>query len=305
MGFLCDISSNQIRNIFNVAPLTANQHSITSPNQLSIIIIEKGAGLALFNQHAISIATPTIVFLNETETLSFSYVSHITGKIISFHPKALKEYFTLENVRIFDHFFSVEDIKHTLNLSIFFNRFENYNGYISTSEPVVKHLTRLLDAITTVKDQPSLLSLRLCDFMAYVQTLVKMHSLLSHALIAETSLEVKDVVLYLHNNYNQKITIPQLSRYFHVNRTTLSNRFFEATGETIITYINKYRINFAAVLLRESTLSISEITDEVGFNDTAYFAKLFKKIMHHTPSGYRQRYYALTQSLIHNEETKP
>ena len=126
--------------------------------------------------------------------------------------------------------------------------------------------------------------------------------ILSESLITETSFEVKDVLLYLHNNYKQKITIPDLSRHFHVNRTTLSDRFYEATGETIITYLNKHRINLSAIFLRESTLSISDIADEVGFNDTAYFAKLFRKYMHHTPSGYRQRYYALSQ--LHKVDEK-
>ncbi len=304
MGFLYSISPNQIYNNFNIAPLITDMHLIEHHDRLSIIIIEKGMGSALINEQAISINAPMIIFLNETERLRLSPKSNITGRVISFHPNALKEYFTLENVRTLDHSFSVEDIKHTMSLSIFFKRFKNYNGYISTSEPVLKHLAKLLDMISPVQDQPTLLSLRLCEFIAYLQTLVKTYSLLSNALIAETSFEVKDVLLYLHNNHKQKITIPQLSRHFHVNRTTLSNRFFEATGETIITYLNKHRINLSAILLRESTLSISDIADEVGFNDTAYFAKLFKKIMHHTPSGYRQRYYALTQVHKLDQQTE-
>ena len=126
------------------------------------------------------------------------------------------------------------------------------------------------------------------------------HLSVSNAIIAETSFEVKDVLLYLHDNCKHKITIPKLSKQFHVNRTTLSDRFFEATGETIITYLNKYRINLAAIMLRETNYSISNIAEEVGFNDTAYFAKLFKKYMLHTPSGYRQHYVSLCH--IHTTE---
>ena len=48
-------------------------------------------------------------------------------------------------------------------------------------------------------------------------------------------------------------------------------------------------------MLRESNYSISDIAEKVGFNDTAYFAKLFKKYMLHTPSGYRQQYVTLCQ----------
>lgn len=296
MGFLYNLSPNQICTNFNVAPLITDIHPIEYPDQLSIIVIEKGKGLAFVNERPISINTPTIIFLNETEKLHLSFPSSLVGKIISFHPSALRVHFTLENIRTFDHSFSVEDIKYTLSLSIFFNRSKSYNGSISTSEPVLKHIAKLVDMMIAIGDQPTLLAARLCDFMVYLQALVKTQSLLSQTLIAETSFEITDVLLYLHNNHKQKITIPQLSKHFHVNRTTLSNCFFEATGETIITYLNKHRITLSAILLRESTLSISEIADEVGFNDTAYFAKLFKKIMHHTPSDYRQHYYSLTKA---------
>lgn len=304
MGFLYDFSPNQLCTNFNVTPLTTDIGLLDYPNRLSIIIIEKGRGLAFVNERPIPINTPTIIFLNEAEKLHLSFPSALVGKIISFHPSALRVNFTLENIRTFDHSFSVEDIKYTLSLSIFFNRCNSYNGAISTSEPVLKHIAKLIDMMVAIKEQPTLLAPRLCDFMVYLQTLVKTQSLLSQTLIAETSFEITDVLLYLHNHHKEKITIPELSKHFHVNRTTLSNCFFEATGETIITYLNKHRINLAAILLRESTLSISEIADEVGFNDTAYFAKLFKKIMHHTPSDYRNRYYALTKSYSFHHETE-
>lgn len=243
-----------------------------------------------------------IICLNETERLHFTSASNLMGKVISFHPNVIKDYFTLENIRTLDHSFSVEDIRYIMSLSIFFRRSKNYAGHLSTSEPVLKHLNKLLETILGVAEQPLLLSLRLSELLTYIEHLVKTYSILSESLITETSFEVKDVLLYLHNNYKQKITIPDLSRHFHVNRTTLSDRFYEATGETIITYLNKHRINLSAIFLRESTLSISDIADEVGFNDTAYFAKLFRKYMHHTPSGYRQRYYALSQ--LHKVDEK-
>ncbi len=302
MGFLDSISPNHISSNFNIKSLNINTHLLGCCNRLSVVIIEKGIGSVLINEQVISIASPMIICLNETERLHFTSASNLMGKVISFHPSVIKDYFTLENIRTLDHSFSVEDIRYIMSLSIFFRRSKNYAGHLSTSEPVLKHLNKLLETILGVAEQPLLLSLRLSELLTYIEHLVKTYSILSESLIAETSFEVKDVLLYLHNNYKQKITIPDLSRHFHVNRTTLSDRFYEATGETIITYLNKHRINLSAILLRESTLSISDIADEVGFNDTAYFAKLFRKYMHHTPSGYRQRYYALSQ--LHKVDEK-
>ena len=57
-------------------------------------------------------------------------------------------------------------------------------------------------------------------------------------------------------------------------------------------------------MLRETNHSISVIAEEVGFNDTAYFAKLFKKYMLHTPSGYRQHYFSLCQVHMGDEPTE-
>ncbi len=302
MGFLDSISPNHISSNFNIKSLNINTHLLGCCNRLSVVIIEKGIGSVLINEQVISIASPMIICLNETERLHFTSASNLMGKVISFHPNVIKDYFTLENIRTLDHSFSVEDIRYIMSLSIFFRRSKNYAGHLSTSEPVLKHLNKLLETILGVAEQPLLLSLRLSELLTYIEHLVKTYSILSESLIAETSFEVKDVLLYLHNNYKQKITIPDLSRHFHVNRTTLSDRFYEATGETIITYLNKHRINLSAILLRESTLSVSDIADEVGFNDTAYFAKLFRKYMHHTPSGYRQRYYALSQ--LHKVDEK-
>ncbi|ADZ82760.1 helix-turn-helix domain-containing protein [Cellulosilyticum lentocellum] len=302
MGFLDSISPNHISSNFNIKSLNINTHLLGCCNRLSVVIIEKGIGSVLINEQVISIASPMIICLNETERLHFTSASNLMGKVISFHPNVIKDYFTLENIRTLDHSFSVEDIRYIMSLSIFFRRSKNYAGHLSTSEPVLKHLNKLLETILGVAEQPLLLSLRLSELLTYIEHLVKTYSILSESLITETSFEVKDVLLYLHNNYKQKITIPDLSRHFHVNRTTLSDRFYEATGETIITYLNKHRINLSAIFLRESTLSISDIADEVGFNDTAYFAKLFRKYMHHTPSGYRQRYYALSQ--LHKVDEK-
>lgn len=302
MGFLDSISPNHISSNFNIKSLNINTHLLGCCNRLSVVIIEKGIGSVLINEQVISIASPMIICLNETERLHFTSASNLMGKVISFHPNVIKDYFTLENIRTLDHSFSVEDIRYIMSLSIFFRRSKNYAGHLSTSEPVLKHLNKLLETILGVAEQPLLLSLRLSELLTYIEHLVKTYSILSESLITETSFEVKDVLLYLHNNYKQKITIPDLSKHFHVNRTTLSDRFYEATGETIITYLNKHRINLSAIFLRESTLSISDIADEVGFNDTAYFAKLFRKYMHHTPSGYRQRYYALSQ--LHKVDEK-
>lgn len=75
-----------------------------------------------------------------------------------------------------------------------------------------------------------------------------------------------------------------------MNRTTLSEKFNRLVGETIITYINKLRVNIATTLLRDTRVPISEIMEIVGFNDSSYFFMTFKIYKGQSPKEYRDEY---------------
>jgi AraC family L-rhamnose operon regulatory protein RhaS len=101
---------------------------------------------------------------------------------------------------------------------------------------------------------------------------------------------VVDVIYYLQAYYNKKITIEGLAEMFHTNRTTLLTNFKEYTGESINQYLIKLRINMAATFLRDTELSVDEICERTGFHDISYFSKVFKKVLHYTPTQYRKVY---------------
>lgn len=102
--------------------------------------------------------------------------------------------------------------------------------------------------------------------------------------------EINQILLYLYNNYDKKITITELTKIFNMNRTTLSKKFKDVVGESIITYLNKVRINMAAIMLRDTELPIAEIMDRVGFVDATHFLRTFKKYIKFTPKEYRNKF---------------
>ncbi|MDD6770863.1 MAG: AraC family transcriptional regulator [Inconstantimicrobium porci] len=81
-----------------------------------------------------------------------------------------------------------------------------------------------------------------------------------------------------------------MTKKFNMNRTTLSEKFNRLVGETIITYINKLRVNIATTLLRDTRVPISEIMEIVGFNDSSYFFRTFKIYKGQSPKEYRDEY---------------
>nr|WP_302598584.1 AraC family transcriptional regulator [uncultured Cellulosilyticum sp.] len=298
MDFVSRFAPSNVPFKYSLEVIEGNRfpYHIKYTDRFSIVIIEKGHGKCTINDSHLTLISPMVLCINETEHLCITSGKDFRGKVLSFHPSILNASFNFETVRYFDHNFSADDIETALKLSVFFTRTDNYIGQVKSSEPALLQLQKYLTLLEKNNATNYGVNTPIYSIITYIGHLVKINELLSKSIISTASLEMHDVLLYLHNNYKEKITIPQLSKKFHVNRTTLSDRFYEATGETIITYLNKQRINMATIMLRDTTLSISDIASDVGFNDTAYFAKLFKKYIHHTPSEYRQRY----QSLNHN-----
>lgn len=101
---------------------------------------------------------------------------------------------------------------------------------------------------------------------------------------------VVEVIYYLQSFYTGKITIEMLSEVFHTNRTTLLTEFKRCTGKTINQYLAILRVKMSSTLLRDTELTIEEISERCGFQNSSYFSKFFKKNMRYSPSEYRSMY---------------
>ncbi|MDF3011808.1 MAG: AraC family transcriptional regulator [Cellvibrio sp.] len=99
--------------------------------------------------------------------------------------------------------------------------------------------------------------------------------------------DITQIQIWLQDNYQRDILFPQIANRFGMSVRTLNRRFKNALGQTPSDYLQEVRINIAKDLLKTSNLSISEIADKVGYQDTGYFTALFKKKLATTPSAYR------------------
>ncbi|HEX2952353.1 MAG TPA: AraC family transcriptional regulator, partial [Bacillota bacterium] len=97
------------------------------------------------------------------------------------------------------------------------------------------------------------------------------------------------VILYLHNHYQEQLKLSDLTQMFHINRTTLIERFTKATGGTIKEYLINLRLRLASLMLRDTLLPVTEIMERTGFNDITHFGRMFKKYTGLTPSDYRRQ----------------
>jgi AraC-like DNA-binding protein len=101
---------------------------------------------------------------------------------------------------------------------------------------------------------------------------------------------IEAVLMHLHAHYPQRITLADLTRAFHTNRTTLEEQFFRATGLSVMAYLTRLRMRVASMILRDTELDIGQVMKRVGFRDNTHFSRTFRRYLGCTPSKYRQRY---------------
>lgn len=89
----------------------------------------------------------------------------------------------------------------------------------------------------------------------------------------------------------EDITLEQIAEHFKYNKNYLSRIYKESAGIGISEQIIKFRLKHAKELLTETDLSIIEIASEVGYEDSKYFMRLFKKYESVTPTEYRKTFF--------------
>lgn len=92
---------------------------------------------------------------------------------------------------------------------------------------------------------------------------------------------------YAQVHFAEPISINDAAKALHCNSEYLGRTFNIHFKETFGSMLNRLRAEYAAKLLTESNMSIKEILTECGFNDPAYFRRIFYKRYASTPSAYR------------------
>lgn len=105
-----------------------------------------------------------------------------------------------------------------------------------------------------------------------------------------TDEDIKKAQKIIENNFQERITIDELSSKCALSRRSLERRFKKATNNTVNEYIQRVKIEAAKKSFETSRKNISEVMFDVGYSDTKAFRGTFKKITGMTPFDYRNKY---------------
>ena len=105
----------------------------------------------------------------------------------------------------------------------------------------------------------------------------------------ESSLRLKAMLSFIHENYARPIRVRDVADAAGVCERECFRCFTQSLDLTPTAYLTRHRVDAAARLLRESSMSAAEIAAACGFSDASYFGKVFRRAFGCTPAQYRRR----------------
>lgn len=100
--------------------------------------------------------------------------------------------------------------------------------------------------------------------------------------------KVTDIIRHINLQFREPLHLDDLAKQFFISKGHLSRVFKEVTGFGFSQYINITRIKEAELLLRETDMSITEISEQCGFENFSHFGKVFKELSGLSPRAYRK-----------------
>jgi len=102
--------------------------------------------------------------------------------------------------------------------------------------------------------------------------------------------KIKTVYDYIEKNYKSRIKVEDVAKLLNMTTISFSRMIKLRTGKTFIDFLNDYRIGHSTRRLLDSTLSVSEIAFDCGFNNQANFNRIFRKRKGCSPTEFRESY---------------
>ena len=103
---------------------------------------------------------------------------------------------------------------------------------------------------------------------------------------------VQKICQYLIDNFDKPITLSELSSKFGYSKQHITKLFKKHYGITPLNFVINNRLERSLDYLAETSMTISEISQICGFENSNYYIRLFRQRYATTPQKYRKQYYS-------------
>lgn len=287
-------------NVGYVFPVFLNHQEVFQPDmglnsRFCLVLVEEGFGILRLEEGRILVTSPSVICLNEREKRELEQNNGLKAQSLYFHPVTINAALDYDRIRDCDRFSGLERMDLDWFLP-FIERDARYKGLIRIGPATAQKLSGLFDRIdgelSEQKDfyWPCRSRSFFLELLFQIYRLYLERDTFGDNVLPQGDPDMDGVIAYINLNYNEKVTIEALTNIFHINRTTLNERFAKVTGTTIRKYIINLRAGMACMMLKDTLLPVEEIVERTGFTDNTHFGRVIRKYTGCTPTEYRNKY---------------
>lgn len=257
-----------------------------SHNSLEIMYVTKGSCKVKTNDQEYLLKERQFIYLN-TQTPHRLMISGEQCSILNLEFQFQKEKTQIHVLELLKKSKDTDILYHMTDTYRIGNDTKNV-GY--ALKDFISHLTSTIPYtnncrnynMDTSKEQGYLLQL------LFLRMMLEVASCLRHDTAVAGLKYLKKACNYITEHLTEEIRIPAIAESVGINKSYLHLLFSQYFHCTITEYINRKRLEQAVFLLRNSTLSITEIAFHTGYNNRQHFGNMFEKYYKMSPKAYRQ-----------------
>lgn len=246
--------------------------------ELEINLIVSGKAEAIINFESHIVSEGDIVIINKDEVHGF-----FRSESLDFNCKAVIFHLDFVGGKNTDDIF-MEFIGPLANKE------KQFSNLIKPEAPVYPQLRLLLEETFQLYDDKTpfyKLAIK-SNLLAVFYALFSASLVKTDMVTSKRNTSMKVAIDFIAQNYNRHISAEEAAAIAGYSKYHFLRIFKEAVGMEFSRYVNRVRFDRAILMLRETSLSITDIALSVGFSDSAYFSKKFKEEFHTTPLSFRK-----------------
>jgi len=169
------------------------------------------------------------------------------------------------------------------------HKFCSYNKpFIMRTENSIQHI---FSELYTVPDMIRLnyYKIKVMELLLYLSTVNVPQQSNNRAYFPKNQVDtIKTMMKYMTEHIDKHFTLEELSSRFRISQTAMKICFKGIYGTSIYAYMRIYRMQAAALMLRQTNDSVTAIASKVGYDNSSKFAAAFKEVIDLPPLKYRK-----------------
>ncbi len=110
-----------------------------------------------------------------------------------------------------------------------------------------------------------------------------------HASTESSNALVHEAMIYIQKYFQKDVSLLEAAEHLGITEGHLASIFKKETGKTFVQALTEHRMIVASTLLRDPRIRVGEVASLCGYNDSAYFAKVFRRTAGMSPREYREQ----------------